>query len=177
MAAHGFIELLRLADQARQKHEGGREAQDNRWSGIAFSLAGFQFVAPLGEIAGVLQPPIITPVPNTKSWFLGLANVRGRLLPISDLSVLLTEHAAKNQLNQQQKILIINSPGNYSGFLVEHVAGLQHFNKHSYFSVNHSLPASIAACTQGYFDHDNRHWHVFMFSRLLQNPEFLNIAI
>jgi twitching motility protein PilI len=98
-------------------------------------------------------------------------------LPISDLSLLLTEQSLKNHSTQQQKILMVNCPGNYSGFLVEHVSGLQHFNKQSYFSANPLLPAKIAQCTQGYFEHDNRHWHVFMFSRLLQNPEFLNIAI
>ena len=30
---------------------------------------------------------------------------------------------------------------------------------------------------QGYFYQHNQHWHVFLFSRLLQNPKYMNASI
>ena len=33
----------------------------------------------------VLEPPPVLRMPNTRAWFLGLANVRGSLVPVYDL--------------------------------------------------------------------------------------------
>ena len=132
MAARGFIELLRLADYGRQRQQGGQENENTRWSGIAFSFAGYQFVAPLGEVAEVIPVPSSTTVPSAKSWIRGLANVRGRLLPLTDLAIFLS--LPETELSKLSKVMIIDQPSNYGGVIVDQVMGIQHFNKQSYFS-------------------------------------------
>lgn len=176
MAARGFIELLRLADHGRRmQQDGGQELQGGRWSGIAFSVAGFDFVAPLGEVAEVIPVPSSTPVPQTKEWMSGLANVRGRLLPLTDLSLFLTLNPIESA--RHNKVIIVDQAAIYSGVVVDQVFGIQHFNKQSYFGDNKQLPSQISAYTQGYFDQQGRQWHVLLFSQLMQNHEFLNASI
>ena len=47
MSARGFIELLRLAERARlRKQSIQRHEKGERWSGVAFRLAGLQFISP-----------------------------------------------------------------------------------------------------------------------------------
>lgn len=102
MAANGFIELLRLAKRGNKNYV-TTENEVNRWSGIAFEMMGQYFVAPLGEVTEVIYPPKYTPVPNTQSWVMGLANIRGRLLSVADLAQYISGH--RSQFSPTQKVL------------------------------------------------------------------------
>jgi CheY-like chemotaxis protein len=55
---------------------------------IGFSMFDTEYVIPLDEINEVLEVPKCTKLPRVKSWVLGVANVRGRLLPIIDIEAL-----------------------------------------------------------------------------------------
>ncbi|XID75663.1 chemotaxis protein CheW [Alkanindiges sp. WGS2144] len=174
MAARGFIELLRLADYGRQRQQGGQENENVRWSGIAFSFAGYQFVAPLGEVAEVVPVPASTTVPSAKPWMRGLANVRGRLLPLTDLAIFL--QLPETELSRLSKVMIIDQAAHYSGVIVDQVMGIQHFNKQSYFGSNPQLPEVLAQYTHGYFERQGQQWHVFLLSKLVQDQTYLNAS-
>lgn len=176
MAARGFIELLRLADEARKKQDGNQQIHEDCWSGLTFTVAGFFFVAPLGEVAGVIPQPSNTLIPNAKPWLIGIANVRGRLLLLTDLLGFLTGQNSR-ACAAEHKVIIANDPSSYNGFVAEQVYGIEHFNNQNYVSSHDQLPKTIARYTQGYFEQDNRQWHVFMFSRLMQDPDFLNASV
>jgi len=80
----------RLRDFSNQLAERLREAPSQRPEPARLAArlgeAGFLFdMSTTGEIVSV---PEIAPVPWTKPWFLGLANVRGRLLGVIDLMLL-----------------------------------------------------------------------------------------
>ena len=51
---------------------------------IAFSVLGYDYLIPLNEVNEILELPESTKLPRVKPWVTGLANVRGRLLPIID---------------------------------------------------------------------------------------------
>ena len=55
------------------------------WSGIGFRLGEHWYVAPMGEVSEVLHEPRYTHLPGVKPWVRGVANLRGRLLPLMDL--------------------------------------------------------------------------------------------
>ncbi len=176
MAARGFIELLRLADRGRQKQLGGTEAQINRWSGIAFSMSGFNFIAPLGEVAEVIPVPSFSSVPNAKQWMRGLANVRGQLLPLTDLSSFLQLPAKEAVRQTQSKVIIIDHASYYCGLVVDQVLGIQHFNKQSYFAATPDLPASLSPYVKGRFEQHGKPWNVFLFSQLIKDQRFLSAS-
>ncbi|AXY60819.1 chemotaxis protein CheW [Acinetobacter chinensis] len=174
MAANGFIELLRLSKRGNKSYAAS-ESEVSRWSGIAFEMMGQYFVAPLGEVAEVIYPPKCTFVPNAQSWVVGLANIRGRLLSVSDLAQYVSGQPA--QFSPAQKVLCISHQDHYVGLVVDQVLGIQHFNKKSFFSKAPDLDQGLEEYCQGYFHQHNQQWHVFLFSRLLKNPNYMNASI
>lgn len=174
MAANGFIELLRLSKRGNKNYTAS-QSETQRWSGIAFVLLGQYFVAPLGEVSEVIYPPKYTPVPNTQAWVRGLANIRGRLLSVSDLSHFISGN--RSHFSPTQKVICISHQDHYVGLVVDQVLGIQHFSKKSFFSHNADLDKVFNTYCQGHFYQHHRQWHVFLLSHLLRDTTFMNASI
>ncbi|NMW25692.1 chemotaxis protein CheW, partial [Rhodanobacter denitrificans] len=54
------------------------------WRGIGFRVGSRLLVSGIDEINELLAVPVLTPVPGTQPWLLGVANVRGNLVPVID---------------------------------------------------------------------------------------------
>ncbi len=174
MAALGFIELLRLARRGNKAYSTS-ETELDRWSGVAFELMGQQFIAPLGEVSEVINVNHFTPIPHTQTWVKGLTNVRGRLLAVSDLHHFLLGEAIN--YSSKQKILCVNHSNHYFGVVVDHVQGIQHLNKANFYAKNERLDARFEDYCQGCFYQNNQLWNVFLLSRLLKNPQYMNASV
>lgn len=176
MAAAGFVELLRLADRARRRARGDGDIAQNQWSGVAFKLGDLNLIAPLGEVSEVLTLPELYSVPLTKSWMVGIANVRGRLLPIADLAQYLQVKQHRHRLDQR-KVLVMDEANVFSGLLVDRVIGIQHFMESQYHGVNELANQAIGQYTHGMFVKENQKWYIFMPSKLAQDAQYLNAAV
>ncbi|MBR5494594.1 MAG: chemotaxis protein CheW, partial [Psychrobacter sp.] len=106
MASRGFIELLRIADLARARKSGRRGGKEFDWQGVVFEIGGQRLVAPMGQVSEILTMPEYTSVPLVKPWMLGIANIRGRLLPLTDLSRFLQVPSQLSQMSQRKVIVI-----------------------------------------------------------------------
>lgn len=178
MSSHGFIELLRLADRGIKRQKGSHFNQKTQWLGVAFSLGGVNLVAPLGDIAEVLALPAYIPVPLSKSWLLGIANVRGRLLPITQLSSFLGLPQSGSQFHApNQKILVIDQPKIFSGLQVDDVLGIQTFSQQQYEPIAMPNDSPLAQYTHGRFRQNEQIWYVFMPSLLAEDPRYLEAAL
>src|SRR5210317_1346393 len=62
-----------------------KESAHPEWQGLGFQIGGLRLVASMGEISEIMQVPKMAPLPGVKSWIMGIANVRGRLVPVVDL--------------------------------------------------------------------------------------------
>jgi len=100
------------------------------WEGVLFRVRSQSFLAPLAQIIEVLEPPAeITPLPGTKPWVLGVANNRGTLLPIFDLSALAYgEHSSRRDTD---RILVVRQEEPPCGLLVSAAIGIRHFEADS----------------------------------------------
>jgi twitching motility protein PilI len=58
------------------------------WRGVGFRLGQRRLVSSFDEVMEILPMPPVTPVPGAQAWMLGVANVRGTLLPVVDLKQL-----------------------------------------------------------------------------------------
>lgn len=127
-----FQALVNLATQSRRSAKGLPSQVDTKphWSGIGFELLGRHFVAPMGEVSEMLEVPYYTRLPGVKPWVKGVANVRGRLLPVCDLAVFLGGRIQAPR--KQQRILVLENQDLYTGLLVDRVLGMQHFPVDSY---------------------------------------------
>ena len=177
MASRGFIELLRIADLARSRKSGRRRGgQEFDWQGVVFEIGGQRMVAPMGQIAEVLSMPEYTSVPLVKPWMLGIANIRGRLLPLADLSRFLQVPSQLSQM-AQRKVIVIDHDNMFSGLLVDKVLGIEQFTQDQYRPEALESSSPFAPYNHGKFFKDEQDWYVFMPSLLAQDLQYTDAAI
>lgn len=175
MASRGFIELLRLADLANARATGRNNPDQEDWLGVVFEVAGERMVAPLGEVSEVLALPELTAMPLTKPWLLGVANVRGRLLPLTDLAQFLGLDAKERLKNR--KVLVIDKGDVFSGILVDQVLGINHFFGSNYLPEPLPKTSPFAPYNHGKFVKDGESLSVFMPSLLTQDARYMDASL
>ena len=144
------------------------------WSGIGFSLEGKNYVSPLNETAEILQVPTYTSVPGVKKWLKGVANIRGKLLPVLDLIGFLdTQHQANIKT---RRLLVIEKNSLYSGIIVDQVFGMQHFDTEDYSDNIKEDRISTKPYVTGSYSREGEVWHVFSPYKLSEDPDFINVA-
>ncbi len=171
-----FQTLVNLALQSRRSAKGLPAQIDitPHWSGIGFELLGRRFVAPMGEVSEMLEVPYYTRLPGVQPWVRGVANVRGRLLPVCDLAVFMGDriHTAR----KQQRILVLETEELYTGLLVDQVFGMQHFPVDTFSSKLSYQHDTVQAFSDGCYLVDGVEWTVFSPAKLSADAQFLNAA-
>jgi len=146
------------------------------WSGIGFRLGQRLHTAPMGEVTEILYQPPCTSLPGVKSWVKGVANLRGRLLPILDLSGFLGWPSASQR--KQHRVLVVEHGQTFVGLLVDEVFGMQHFPLDSFDTQAaelNQLEAPIRPFIHGLFRRE-RSWFVLSPHDLLSDTQFLQVA-
>ena len=146
-----------------------------RQSGVGFSLLGRRFVVPMGQVSEMLELPMSTRLPGVQPWVMGLANVRGRLLPLLDMAVFFGSSALGQK--KQRRVLVLDTESLYSGLVVDQSFGMQHFTADLYSEQVDDVPEEIQPFVKGgYVDSSGVSWAVFDMSAIAQFPKFLNAA-
>lgn len=146
-----------------------QETRLHSWSGIGFRLDEHWYVAPMGEVAEVLHEPRCTLMPGVKPWVKGVANLRGRLLPVMDLGAFLG--LERSVARKQRRVLVVEYQDVFVGLLVDEVVGMQHFAQDAL----HTSTVPGAPFIQGQFD-GYQLWQVFSPFALAQAPGFMDVA-
>jgi twitching motility protein PilI len=96
------------------------------WAGVLFRIREQSLLAPLEQIAEVLELPAdITAVGGTKPWVLGVANNRGTLLPIFDLAALALGVVSARR--ESDRVLVVRQDELPCGLVVSETIGIRHF--------------------------------------------------
>ncbi|ARU54421.1 MAG: chemotaxis protein CheW [Pseudomonadales bacterium] len=169
-----------LADIARRSKAlaKGLPAQEEAielWSGIGFTLAGAKYVAPMGEVTEILHIPRFTQIPGVKPWMYGVANVRGRLLPIMDLG-LFFGLPQQSVSNREKRVLVVENGDIFSGLAVDNVQGMQYFAVDSYHPVTRNVPESMHMFVKGFYTKNEEEWKIFSAVALTEDPRFLDVS-
>ena len=147
-----------------------------RQSGMGFSLLGRRFVAPMGQIAEMLELPALTRLPGVQPWVLGLANVRGRLLPLFDMAMFFGASAIGTR--RQQRVLVLDTDHLYSGLVVDQAFGMQHFTRELYREQISDVPPAVADFGRGgYVDASGVSWAPLDMRSIANFPRFMNAAL
>jgi twitching motility protein PilI len=171
-----FAALLSLAQRSVQ-HAHGLPAQVDvkpHWSGIGFTLCGHRFVAPMAEVAELLTVPSSTRLPGVQPWVRGVANVRGRLLPLIDLEAFFGGQLAGNR--KRHRVLAMECGELFSGLLVSEVHGMQHFPVDCFHNELAEELAPMRPFLAGAYRHRDLDWTVFSPFRLARSTRFFNAA-
>ena len=126
----------------------------------------------MSDSGEVLPLPPLTTVPLTKSWFAGVANVRGALYSVVDFSAFRGGEATPR--NSEARLLLVGARhGINSALLVNRTLGLK-----SLAEMQEEPAADNAPVWAGtrYVDADGQAWTRLQLKPLLDDPEFLNVA-
>ena len=145
------------------------------WVGIGFRIGQENFVADRDQVREVLMlPESMTRVPGSKRWLLGIANLRGHLLPLIDLKMLLG--SGRTSLRRVTRVISINHRETPAGIVVDEVQGFRRFMDSEYVD---KAPQTAARCERylhGAYQRGPDTWPVFSFYDLLESSTFLQAA-
>lgn len=171
------FQLLQDIDQLCRESAAGLPSQQEivqTWSGIGFRMGERYFVAPMGEVGEVLHEPRHTLLPGVKSWVKGVANVRGRLLPVVDLCDFFGGELSP--LRKKRRVLVVDHQDVFAGLTVDEVFGMQHFPVDSFSEQAPPLGSNIESFIHGVFQRE-KPWLVFSPHALAKHSGFLDVAL
>lgn len=138
-------------------------------------LLGFQagdenWLIDLADSGEILPPPAFVPVPLTRPWFRGLANVRGTLHGVIDFAGLHGQPPI-HPAGQARLLLVGTRQGVNSALLVSRASGLR-----SADDFRPATPIEDARPWAGAHLRDSQGhlWHKLDVARLLAHPQFLD---
>ena len=145
------------------------------WDGIGFRVAGMNLLAKMGDVTEILDPPTYTRVPGVQPWVIGIANVRGGLLPLMDLSGFITGEPTKKL--KSGRVMVINHKGVVTGLIVEEVQGMRHFSLNDQAYELPEISNRLKPYIKQAFKKDNSYWPVFDITALVEDERFLHVSL
>jgi twitching motility protein PilI len=143
-------------------------------STVCFRVGSNRLVAELGEVVEILTYPEMTVIPNTRSWVCGLANIRGKLLPVIDLNRYLA--GTGTAVTFRTRVLVVEYHGIYSGLMVDEVFGLKHFPEEARIDAEYSDERFREYVSHSYRAGDHE-WGLISLFTLVEAPQFLQTAV
>ncbi|TDJ16807.1 MAG: purine-binding chemotaxis protein CheW [Gammaproteobacteria bacterium] len=171
------IALLRdIERRAGGKLTGPPDAQTSGdvWRGIGFSVGGRRLVASMADISEVMHCPKLARVPGAKLWLMGVANLRGALLPVVNLHGFLLGQLAV--LDRESRILVVEQDEILSGLAVEEVFGVKHFLAEQRQAHATASEDWLSPYVVGSFHVAEETWEVFDVHALIAAPAFMQVA-
>ncbi|TDX11853.1 chemotaxis protein CheW [Petrotoga sibirica] len=75
---------------------------------LSFKIVDQEYALPIENIESVVDKTEVTPVPNSKYFVVGLINLRGRIVPVIELTKILGIEVPKDHIYQNILVLKIN---------------------------------------------------------------------
>jgi len=151
------------------------EKVDDEWVGVGFRIGNDKLIAPMSEIEEILELPEYTYVPGVKSWMVGVANVRGALLPLMDLKGFILGEDIKQR--KKGKVIVIDYKGFNTGVIVEEVYGMKHFLSKDQSSEIPQMDENVSKYVGMAFNQDGDTWPVFSFQNMAQDERLAQASL
>ena len=177
MALVSPYEVLRQLDHRCRQNSSGLPVASGiieDWLGIGFSINGISLLAKMEDVSEILPIPATIRVPSVKPWVLGLANIRGSLMPVLDMNGFL--YGTATQMQKSSRILIINRDSLVAGLVVDEVFGLRRFKPEEHRKEVTPDTGTLGDYLSGVFVDQVRHWNVFSVEKLTRTEQFLRVV-
>ena len=148
---------------------------DNEWVGVGFRIGDSKLIAAMSDVKEILDLPEFTMVPGVKSWIVGVANVRGSLLPIMDMKGYLLGDDIKQR--QKGRVIVIDYKGFNTGLIVEEIYGMRHFRESDEITEIPEVHESISPYIERTFKQDDEYWPVISFYEMTQDERFAHVSL
>ena len=144
------------------------------WRGVAYRVGGHRLASGFDEVVEILPMPQLTPVPGSLPWMLGVANVRGTLLPVVDLKQFL--EGERTVLHEGQRVLVVRQPGGDVAVTIDELFGQRSFVEGQGVDVAGVADGRYAHFVERAYRINAQDWGVFSLDRLARTPEFRQAA-
>src|SRR5579885_287831 len=144
------------------------------WRGIGFRIGARYLVSSINEVNEILTLPVLTVVPGTRPWLLGVANVRGNLVPVIDLKQYL--EGERTQLTDSSRVLLVRQQGGSVGLLVDEVLGQRNFSEEQRAEAVGEDDERYGRFVGEKYPLGDVHWGQFSMSALVRSPDFMQAA-
>jgi twitching motility protein PilI len=130
-----------------------------------------RFLINLSEVKEVLPVPPYQHVPLTRSWFLGIANVRGNLYSISDLAQFMGMPPTHKSVNNRI-VLLSTETTSQVALVIESLVGLRSVEA---MRIKKSQRKELDRLysKQAFVDDENNEWFELDVEALVQNKDFI----
>lgn len=147
------------------------------WRGVGYRIGRKRLASGFDEVGEILPMPPVTPVPGAQPWMLGVANIRGNLLPIVDLKQFL--EGERTVLHESQRVLIVRQPGGDVAVTIDELFGQRSFMDEQQLPKDEDGPLAEGRYAH-FIDRVYRladdTWGIFSLERLARTPEFRQAA-
>jgi twitching motility protein PilI len=144
------------------------------WRGVAYRVGSHRLASGFGEVVEILSMPPLTPVPGSQPWMLGVANVRGTLLPVVDLKQFL--EGERTVLHESQRVLVVRQPGGDVAVTIDEMYGQRSFVDAQGIDAAPVSEGRYAHFIERAYRINDQDWGVFSLERLARTPEFRQAA-
>ena len=171
------FELLREIERrnAQAQAGGSGDALAAEWVGVGFRIGEEQFVANRDQVREVLMlPDTMSRVPGAKRWLLGIANLRGHLLPLIDVKLLLG--SGRTTLRRTTRVISINHREVPAGLVVDEVLGFRRFMDHEHTDETQETIVRCDRFVAGGYQRNEETWPIFNLFDLVESNLFLQAA-
>jgi twitching motility protein PilI len=168
---------LRVYQEELATRLASRTAAEVESSRLAVACGDALWLIRLADAGEVVAMPAITPVPLTKPWFLGLANIRGSLYSILDFARFAGQEGAPPHAAGGTSRVILFGPRTgelRAGIVVPRVLGLTSLAALAPAVAPPDAPAWYGA---RWIDADGAAWQEIDLVALAHDPAFLQVAL
>ena len=168
---------LQSYEQRSLSHDAGesqRQQKISNWSGVAFRLREHHLACRIEAIEEIIGLPPWTPIPGTRSWLLGIANVRGNLVPVADLGEYLFGTATA--ATPRSRLILTRFHSRLAGLIVDEVFGQRHFHTDDLEADDAWDGTALADLVGDSFPVADRRWGVLQLDQLERRADFMNGA-
>ncbi|HJU40295.1 MAG TPA: chemotaxis protein CheW [Tahibacter sp.] len=144
------------------------------WRGIGFRVGTRYLVSAIAEVNEILTVPPLTVVPGTRPWLLGVANVRGNLVPVIDLRNFI--EGERSQATDGTRVLVIRQHGGSVGLMVDEVLGQRNFSDEQRAEAEDESDQRYGRFVPERYQLGEVLWGLFSMAALVRTPEFLQAA-
>jgi twitching motility protein PilI len=169
-----MAERLSLKDYQRELATRLREAGAGRMaSKLGMQIGSETWLVDLGDAGEVIPVPTVTPVPLTRPWFKGVANVRGNLYSVIDFPAFLGVGAVA--LGEHSRLLLLGERFRTSAaLLIDRSLGLRNPEQLKPRAAAADAPAWQRA---QFDDAEGKAWKELDVPQLVRHADFLSVSV
>ncbi len=116
--------------------------------------------------------PVLTPVPGTRPWLLGVANVRGNLVPVIDFARFL--FGERTQHTERTRLLVVRQGSGNVALLVDEVFGQRTVDEEQRQGAEREEDPRLMRFVENRVGEQKL--AIFSMSRLVRAPDFRRAA-